>query len=213
MWFWHENIQTSFALPQAPREIGRLGAIAFLGIGVLLVASHMFEDWFSSYRRLRNLIMRLLGGISIPGAIYLALVSAIGEELLFRGAIQPFAGIFLTSIMFGLLHVGPDGKLSAWSLWTMMAGVLLGFMYEQTGSIIAPMITHFGVNAYSLIRLRKHYNRYLDGVAVQIAGESDLPMSVRTSLKSKAALGHSQTGTETSDNESDDDSDSVDSKK
>jgi len=172
MWFWHANITSSFVPPQDPKEIARLAGIGLLAAGVLLIASHLFEDWFRSYRRLRNLIMRLLGGISAPGAIYLAMLSAIGEELLFRGAIQPFAGLFLTSIMFGLLHVGPDGKISAWSFWTMLAGLLLGYMYEQTGSLMAPMLTHFAVNTYSLLRLRRLYGRFLDGVEVQLGKDS-----------------------------------------
>lgn len=169
MWFWNENLKSSFVLPTTPKELGKLAAMAFLAAGVLLITSIFFEDMFAGYRRLRTFVTRALGHISAPGAFYLALLSAVGEELLFRGAIQPVAGLVLASTIFALLHIGPDGRLSTWSLWTFIAGLLLGSMYEHTGNLIVPMVTHFVVNFYSLMRIRRLYRRYFDGVSVALS--------------------------------------------
>lgn len=160
MAFFHDSIQTAFLWPSAPMEMGRIVASGLTAAGVLLVLSYFFEDWFESFRELKSIIMQVLGKVSVPMAIYLSLVTSIGEELLFRGAIQPFAGVLLTSILFGMLHMGHKGLISAWSVWAFIAGYLLGWMYEETTSIWPPLIAHFGVNMVSILSLRRAYNGY-----------------------------------------------------
>jgi hypothetical protein len=161
--FGHKNTAEVFAYNFELIEWGRLAAIGGLGAGLLLVLSYFFEDWFVSFRELKALIMRLLGPCSIPMALYLAAISSIGEELLFRGAIQPFIGIELTAILFGCLHIGQDGRLSSWSVWAMIAGVMLGIMTEQTGLLLPAILAHFIVNGVSILNLRRSYNKWLNG--------------------------------------------------
>jgi hypothetical protein len=91
----------------------------------------------------------------------------LGEELLFRGYIQsrlnvawgkPFQfygvrwgwGLVIASLLFGLMHVLNLGSLVGgdwqpewgWGLWTFFSGLVLGFVREKTGSIVAPAILH-----------------------------------------------------------------------
>jgi hypothetical protein len=132
----------------------RLLAVACLGAGVLLVSNFLFEELFPSYRNLKWALARLMGGFSVPTAVYLALSSALGEELLFRGAIQAEVGIIITSVIFGMLHLGPGGQVSSWTVWTAMAGLLLGWMYQATGNLWAPILSHFIVNLVGFLRLR-----------------------------------------------------------
>ena len=159
--FAHKTLRRSLAVPTEPIEGLRLLAIGALGAGLLLVLSYFFEDWFESFRDLKTVIMRFLGPVSVPMAFYLALITAFGEELLFRGAMQPFLGLGLTSVLFGLLHLGKDGLVSAWSVWAFIAGLLLGWMYLETGSLWPPIIAHFGVNCLSILSLRRTYRNYL----------------------------------------------------
>jgi len=160
--FGHKKLSPAFAVPTAPLDLGRLVAIGLIGALLLLILSYFFEDWFPSFRSLKAVIMRLLGPCSVAGALYLALITAFGEELFFRGGIQPFAGLFLTSVLFGLLHVGQDGPVSAWSIWAWVAGLLLGWMYDATGSLWPSIITHFGVNAVSLLSVRRAYRGWVE---------------------------------------------------
>lgn len=150
----HGSLARSLGAPAAMEEGLRWLAVGALAAGVLLVLSHFFEDWFPSFRDLKSAVVRLIGPVSVPAAIYLALVSSFGEELLFRGALQPFAGLWITSALFGLLHMGP-GPLSAWSFWAMLAGLLLGWLFEATGSLWPAILAHFGVNAISILNLRR----------------------------------------------------------
>lgn len=164
----HKNLDVALAVPPTVLDGGRLALIGALGAGLLLVLSYFFEDWFASFRDLKALITRFLGPVSVPGALYLAVITSLGEELLFRGAIQPFAGLVLTSLLFGLLHMGQGGLISAWSVWAFIAGLLLGWMYDETASLWPPLIAHFGVNAVSILTLRRAYlgyQRHLSDVA------------------------------------------------
>lgn len=158
--FGHKNLAVALAWPSDPRLLLHLAAIGGLGAGVLLVLSYFFEDWFKSFRELKAVVMRFLGPVSVPMALYLAVITAFGEELLFRGAIQPFAGLVLTSVLFGLLHMGQDGLVSAWSAWALIAGLLLGWMYEETTSLWPPIVAHFVVNAVSILNLRRSYRSW-----------------------------------------------------
>ena len=97
---------------------------------------------------------------------YLVLVSVfsgVGEEAFFRGALQPVLGLVLTSLLFGVLHVGPDRRYLVWSLWAVAAGFLFGFLYEWTGGLLAPMTAHVLHNAATLLLWRR--SRTLGGKA------------------------------------------------
>ena len=161
MAFWHESLGTALGFHQARAELLRLAVIGMLGAGVLQILSFFFEDWFVSYRELKSVVMRVLGPLNVFMAAYLALMTALGEEIVFRGVIQPFAGLFVTSFLFGLMHVGPGGVLSAWSLWAMIAGALLGWMFDATHSLWPPILAHFLVNFVSIMSLRKLYRSWL----------------------------------------------------
>ena len=41
---------------------------------------------------------------SLPAALALAVLAGTGEEILFRGALQPVFGLFVTSLLFTMLH-------------------------------------------------------------------------------------------------------------
>lgn len=167
--FGHKTLPKPFAVPRDPLEALRLVAIGGLGAGLLLVLSYFFEDWFASFRELKAMITRYLGPLTAGMAVYLSVITAFGEELLFRGAMQPFAGLVLTSVLFGLLHMGQRGVVSAWSVWALVAGLLLGWIYEDTGSLWPPIIAHFGVNCWSILNLRRAYN----GLKTHVAEAED----------------------------------------
>lgn len=137
----------------------RVGTVALLGTGIILVASYFFEEFTVSFRLLKNAFGSLIAGCQLWVLLYLSVLSAVGEEILFRGTIQPQLGLVLTSILFGLLHIGPGGLLSAWSVWAMGAGLLLGWMTDAQGNLWAAMICHFLINFYSMVRLQYVFRR------------------------------------------------------
>lgn len=173
MHFSHKSLQVALGWPKAPLEIGRLLTIGWLGAVVLLVLSYFFEDWFAAFRDLKAMVMRFLGPCSVLTALYLSVITAFGEELLFRGVLLPFCGLFFSSLLFGLLHMGKDGFISAWSIWAFIAGLLLGWIFQQSGSLWPPIIAHFGVNAVSILNLRRIYRAWVRHQSQLLAENSD----------------------------------------
>lgn len=94
-----------------------------------------------------------------------AIGSGLGEELFFRGAMQPALGWVATSILFGAVHLGPR-RMWTWTLWAALMGFALGAVHEATGELIGPVVAHVLVN-YLNLRLIDRYDpdRDLEGPA------------------------------------------------
>ncbi len=76
--------------------------------------------------------------------VFISLCAGVGEELLFRGAIQPLLGIWLTSILFVLIHgyLNPFNlPLTYYGIYMVLVIGVLGLMTEHVG-ILTAMIAH-----------------------------------------------------------------------
>jgi membrane protease YdiL (CAAX protease family) len=86
----------------------------------------------------------------------ISLVVAICEELLFRGAIQHAIGPYWTSIVFAAIHVR---YLRHWIPTGLVFSISygLGFIYEESGTLWAPIIAHFAIDFIMglIIRFRR----------------------------------------------------------
>ena len=112
-----------------------------------------------------ELAPRLVDGAKRRDLVLLSVMSGVGEEAFFRGALQPYLGIALTSILFGALHIGPDRRYLTWTFWAVGAGFLFGFLYEWTGGILAPTIAHVLHNAATLL-LWKRSRRKISSLSI-----------------------------------------------
>jgi membrane protease YdiL (CAAX protease family) len=129
-----------------------------IGIGVLVVGISELITRFTRWgERTAAILGEMLGRIGVGDAVWLALASAIAEELLFRGAIQPHLGLVGTSVLFGVAHLAPRRELLPWTLMAVGAGFLLGGLFELTGNVLAPIAAHFTVNAFNLRQLSKRF--------------------------------------------------------
>ena len=172
--FQHNLLISAFTWP-ADWHLGlRLLAIGLIGASVLLIFNYIFEEQFPSFKAFRHILMQMIGAASVPTSIYLAVVSAFGEELLFRGAIQPELGLIGTAILFGFLHLGPQGVMSIWTLWAVLSSLLFGWIFQATGSLIPVILCHIVVNTISMLRLRIQYRRFLKAAAKHEAAKKIL---------------------------------------
>lgn len=80
----------------------------------------------------------------------LALGSAVGEELLFRGLLEPSIGLWGSSLVFGLAHIGGGRSFRAWTVWAFVMGLILGAMFHATGTLLGPVIAHATINYVNL---------------------------------------------------------------
>ncbi len=127
-----------------------LGLLAYRTFGVFKKLSEELAPLVVDGARRRDLLI-------------LAALSGVGEEALFRGALQPEIGIVTTSLLFGALHVGPDRRYLVWTLWAVGAGFLFGALYGWTGGILAPVVAHALHNAVTLLLWRR--SRSVGGAA------------------------------------------------
>ncbi len=152
-WWWHQNIQN--LLGPIRYNVRDSAIIVVAGIAFLMLLQRVLEDYFPSYKRFKSTLASHLGQFGWLGSFWLALISAVGEELLFRGAIQPFLGLWFTSILFGLLHLDPEEGITAWTIWAIIAGLILGASCDVTGSLWPAMAIHFLINFWGIRSLSK----------------------------------------------------------
>lgn len=89
--------------------------------------------------------------------VYISLCAGIGEELLFRGAIQPLLGIVITAIVFVAIHgyLNPkDWRVSVYGIFMTIIIVLFGWMTDEIG-IWSAVIAHAMVDVILLADLGK----------------------------------------------------------
>lgn len=131
-------------------------ASSLAGAGLAL-ATVLGTEWLLRRARwaqaLRAEFRQALSEASDASVLVLALASGTCEELLFRGALQPWLGVVATSVLFGAVHVVPRRELLPWTLWAGAMGAVLGLLYEATGSLAGPVLAHVAINAVNLRRI------------------------------------------------------------
>lgn len=125
-----------------------------LGLGLaMVVVCRLLSRWVPAVRKLEEGFRGLLGPMT-PGEVLLAAVaSGVAEELFFRAALQPLLGLWVTSAIFALLHIGPTRDFRSWPVMAFVAGVLLGVLFEWSGSVWPSVLAHGTVNGLNLLYL------------------------------------------------------------
>ena len=89
------------------------------------------------------------------GYFIVGLLAPLSEELVFRGAIlrellkwkeNPWIGIFISAMLFSLVHMNPVQMPHAF-----LVGILLGWLYYRTDSIIPGVIWHWVNNTVAYV--------------------------------------------------------------
>lgn len=125
---------------------------AALGISASCLVQTVFtlipfpESWLSSYLESSSSLTDAPLWLLLPSTVILA---PILEELVFRGLVftrlrrvMPFfPAALLSSALFGIMH----GTL-IWFLYTFLLAMLMAWTLEKTGTLLTPMLVHFGFN-------------------------------------------------------------------
>lgn len=132
-----------------------VGGLLVLLIGIVRWKTHVFDN-------LEGAVRSRLGNLTRKGVLYLSLFSSVAEELFFRGAIQtslsrisdsPTLGLLITSILFGMLHMGRDRSYIPWTIFAVGSGLVLGYGFMLTGNILVPILIHFLINGVNMWRI------------------------------------------------------------
>lgn len=128
-----------------------VGPVLGVGLGLGFVGlTRMASKHFQWARDLHTSFKDLLGPLTSKEIVILALASSIGEELLFRGALLPWLGLWLQGLVFALLHIGPGKRFLPWTLSAFALGVTFGELAVQTGNLGGPIAAHFAINYLNL---------------------------------------------------------------
>jgi hypothetical protein len=162
-WLWRITLSGGSLLyaggaPAGPDPIRDVGAGLAAAL-LLVVVSRGFTLRTRAGEALARRLAETLGPLSLAEISVLAVASGIGEELFFRGALQPRVGLVAASLLFGAAHLVPSRPLALWSVFACAAGLLFGVLFERTGNLVAPVVAHVAVNALNLHWLVRHYAR------------------------------------------------------
>lgn len=130
-----------------------LGAAFGLLIAVLTRPMVARFEWA---KQLHNTLRPVARGMSTGKILILAMLSAVGEELLFRGLLEPWIGLLPQALLFGLAHQVSGRSRWVWAVWACLMGLALGALFELTGSLWGPLACHALINAMNLLYLKSH---------------------------------------------------------
>jgi membrane protease YdiL (CAAX protease family) len=120
------------------------------------------ENWMKEMEtQLMELTKFLTDFQTIPelltGILVIGVFAGIGEEMFFRGVLQPKLklytnsahwGIWLTAIIFSAIHVQFYGFLPR-----VFLGALFGYLYHYSGSLLYPIIAHIFNNTLTVLMI------------------------------------------------------------
>ena len=143
---WMQSLERLAIVYPRPMEIAIGIGAGLVSVGVILlleaVASRVGLGLDEDVERLSE---ALFGPIvtSIPGILTLGLAAGIGEEALFRGALQPRFGLFFTSLLFAIVHSQYGITIS--TLAVFIVGMILGLLRMRFNTTTCA-ITHASYN-------------------------------------------------------------------
>lgn len=149
----------------SPRSMGLVVAVMVAALpGINLLASlneqiHLSQWMISMEQKAEELTRAFLTTGSVwvllLNLLMVAVLPAIGEELIFRGILQkhlvritqsPLWGITLSALLFSAFHLQFQGFIPRFAL-----GAMFGLMYCWSGSIWLPIAAHFVNNSIATV--------------------------------------------------------------
>lgn len=151
------------------------GAITLLIAGIFLIAGYPFVQLSYEINSLiplgesaagmedaaRKILEQVLDmdtfGALALSLLIVAILPALGEELVFRGVLQrqlaslfrnEAAGIWIAAAMFSAIHFQFEGFLPR-----MVLGALMGYLYAWTRNLWVPIFVHFINNGFQVVVL------------------------------------------------------------
>ncbi|MGB9110812.1 MAG: CPBP family intramembrane glutamic endopeptidase [Telluria sp.] len=146
-----------FSRPVGPLSQLLVGQVlALIAAGVSWVLFRLTANSASSARTIASYARLDLRGLN---PLWISIAAAIGEEMLFRAALQPLLGVWIVSLLFLLTHVPVyrfrkmDGATLAQAASVFAGSVVLGFVFQYVG-LLAAMLVHMWIDIVGLVIVR-----------------------------------------------------------
>jgi membrane protease YdiL (CAAX protease family) len=162
--FWHATVQgTNDVWRLDPTQSwATLLWTPLVGVAFGLLTVQVFralEVHMAWVSELHREFRAILGRPHTSELVLLAAASALGEEILFRGAMLDAWGLWVSSLIFALLHIPPRLALWPWTASSLLLGLALGAMTLATGNLGAAVAAHFVINLLNLSYITRHRPR------------------------------------------------------
>ncbi len=154
LWILIRRVPFSLGDPTTGTIVGLTTAVALAAIQYVLLHHAPPVRPVRALRRMyRSFLRPLFRRVTPLEIVAISLLAGLGEEILFRGAIQPEWGWFAASVLFGLCHVGSRTTIVL-GIWAALTGGLLGWLAIATGGLLAPIVAHAVYDALALSYIR-----------------------------------------------------------
>ena len=156
VWMVCANIQLLSKFQFAPVAIGwgLALAAATTTVSILCVTLGKRLAFLSDLKKMsEELLAPLLAKLGPGDIVFLSLVSGFCEEVFFRGIVQAQCGLWATSIAFGVFH-DPSFKQKSYVILAALAGLGLGYLYQQTANLWSCITAHAVHNLLAMLALR-----------------------------------------------------------
>lgn len=162
-WLFGVELRQQFPATRSSWVEGGLRGIAST-IPMLVFFWWLVRSPYDGPRRLRNQVERIVDELfpdaSLPQFALIAILAGVGEELLFRGVLQPLfqrwttpvVGLLLASLIFGAAHA----LSQTYFLLATLIGVYFGWLLFHFHDLFAPIIAHSLYDFVALVYIAKN---------------------------------------------------------
>ena len=130
-----------------------------------------FEIWAKNAESQATNLTKVMTTFASPGdlligVLVIAVLPAIGEEVVFRGLFQNelmrasgniHVAIWLSAIIFSTIHFQFYGFIPR-----LLLGALFGYLYFWSGNLLIPIVAHFFNNAFGVVMIYLYQSKITD---------------------------------------------------
>lgn len=167
--------------PSDLMDFGRIGIMDFIEIYILaytvlpLVYFLNIITMLFAENHVDSMVVEIVKYPLIIQLFLMAFCPAVAEEFVFRGVFygayrkrNVLAGVILSALVFGIVHLNLNQFAYAFAM-----GIIFAVLAEATGSVFAPMVAHFAINANTV------FLAYIQGMSYnleEVAAQSETVM-------------------------------------
>ncbi|MEX2381873.1 MAG: CPBP family intramembrane glutamic endopeptidase [Opitutales bacterium] len=152
--YWRRGPDWAFdplALPGEGWPVHLLVSLLFVLL-IHLLSLYAVKTW-PSFSRSAGELRQWLGTLPHGKIFVIALASGIGEEVFFRGWLLNETGMFISSLIFGLVHMPPSRNWMYWPFFAFFMGLGLGWLCIWTETLFYAIFIHVAINYVNILRL------------------------------------------------------------
>jgi hypothetical protein len=159
-WIWRGESIPSATWEKDTLPIALLLTLPLIAVLALTVWTPLRK--LPPLKRMHAVVRRILGKalvrLQVWQVLAVAIAAGVGEEVLFRGALQPRLGPIFSNVVFGVLH----WLTPTYAIFAFLMGSYLSWAYERWPNLAIPILVHALYDAAALLVLRHQLRREAD---------------------------------------------------